>query len=394
MNVAIVSTYQPQTHYVRYLFVELNAVKDSSDVIKLYVDRIQENALVKSQNILPLWTTKFSSIKDIKRQAEKDKIDVFHLQHEFNMYGGIKGVVYFLFLLFSLRKYKKVVTFHAVIDSGRIDEKFLETFALGKFKNLKRIIKFSFKWFYKATSLFCDKFIVLSQYLKEVLIEAYQIPRDKIAVLPIGVCPLKSCDIANLRENSPWISKVDGKKFILFFGYLLKRKGLDLLMDAFSELKGAADDYRLVVAGGVLEGYEEYAQSLYQKAKDNKMEDRIIFTGFLSESEISWLYANCCFVVFPYQYSISSSLPLSMAFGVEKPVLASDVKSLKDNIKDGENGLLFLNGNKDDLKKKLNQMCFDERLMAKLRQGAAQQSQEQSWKNVAQKTKGIYQSII
>ena len=390
MRVAIITTYQPETHYSRYLFEGLNTVKGRDDNIVLYVDINTDNEKIHDKNIKLVWDSGFESINKIIFQLRRDNINLVHLQHEFNMYGGIKGVFYFLRLLFALRDYKRIVTFHAVINVKEIDDNFLTIFSLKKFKKLKFFIRLAFKWFYKISIKFSDKIIVHSLCLKNTLIKAYSVSGRKVDVVPIGISPLCKGKALDVVIESKWIGKVKNKKFILFFGYLLERKGLDVLIDAFIDVSERLKTYKLVIAGGELKGHEDYAQSLYKKVGEKNMEDKIIFTNFLSENEIKWLYDNCAFVALPYTYSISVSLPLSMAFGAGKPVLASDVESFKYEIKDGYSGLFFKNGDRQDLKNKICYLCEKDELLEKLKIGVTKEREKRSWANIGQQTLQIY----
>ena len=51
MKVAIITTYQPETHYSRYLFEGLNTVKGQDDNIILYVDTNTDNEKINDKNI-------------------------------------------------------------------------------------------------------------------------------------------------------------------------------------------------------------------------------------------------------------------------------------------------------------------------------------------------------
>lgn len=131
--------------------------------------------------------------------------------------------------------------------------------------------------------------------------------------------------------------------YILFFGRIEKYKGVDVLIDAFSKFDKATD-VKLVIAG---KGNAECEQ----KPNDNV----ILINRFIKDEEIASLYKGASFVVYPY-ISATQSGVLSLAMFFETPIIASDVPYFKQVLNDSNTGLLFKNGNADDLYLKMKDM--------------------------------------
>ncbi|MDO9464792.1 MAG: glycosyltransferase family 4 protein [bacterium] len=396
-KVAIVSTIQPETHYTRYLYKELKNINEN---IYLLIDDIPENDEFvegqKDKNIIKLWKANLSLPFAINRFVKLNNISIVHLQHEFNMYGGIKGIPIFLFTMIFLKIVRKniVVTTHAVVDYRTIDNDFLETFVLDKFKRIKDIAKIAFYLFYKVVGLIADKVIVHSNFTKQIYIDSYKIKESKCFVIPIGVNNLSSV-IANdkgLDSKTEWSEEIKGKNIILYFGYILKRKGLELLIQAISSLKNDIPDNVVVLAGGMLENQKGYVDYLKKMITEKGLTKEIIFTGFLSKKEIDFLYNKCDFVVLPYTYSISSSLPLSLAFEAGKPVIASDIGTLRDEIIDNVNGLFFKNGDLKELCDKIYLLSTNNNLLRRLQNGAKREFGIRSWAKIAKLTNEVIYS--
>jgi len=393
-KVAIVSTIQPETHYTRYLWRELRKINKN---IYLLIDDTPENdsfiQTQKDKNIIKLWKTNLSLPFVISKFVKLNNISTIHLQHEFNMYGGAGGILIFLFMVLFLRIKGKnvVVTVHAVVDYRMIDDSFLETFALGKFKSIKSIVKIMFYIFYKILGLLSNKIIIHSNFTKRIYVDVYKIGESKCFVIPIGVNNSNSI-IINEKELDPrleWVGKIKDKNVILYFGYILKRKGLELLIEAFSKLKDNIHSSVLVIAGGVLENQKEYAAFLKRRVIERKLTKEVIFTGFLSKREIDFLYNKCNFVVLPYTHSISSSLPLSLAFEVGKPVIASDIGTLRDEIIDNVNGLFFERGNLEELSDKMYLLSTNNSLLERLQEGAKREFSIRPWAKIAKLTNDL-----
>jgi glycosyltransferase involved in cell wall biosynthesis len=396
-KVAIVSTIQPETHYTRYLYRELKNINKN---IYLLIDDIPENdrfiEAQKDENIIKLWKANLSLPFTINKFIKLNDISIIHLQHEFNMYGGVKGIPIFLFTMIFLKIKRKniVVTIHAVVDHRTIDNKFLEDFALARFRSIKGIVKIMFYIFYRMLGLVADKIIVHSNFTKKIYIDTYKVKKSKCFVMPIGISNSSHIiiDGKELDSKPEWIENIKGKNIILYFGYILKRKGLGLLIEAISRLKNDIPNSVLVLAGGMLEYQKEYVGNLKKTVTNKGLTKEIIFTGFLSKKEIAFLYNKCDFVVLPYTHSISSSLPLSLAFEAGKPVIASDIGTLRDEIIDNVNGLFFEKGNLKELSDKIYLLSTNYSLLKQLQEGAKHEFSIRSWAKVAQLTNDVIYS--
>ena len=97
-----------------------------------------------------------------------------------------------------------------------------------------------------------------------------------------------------------------------------------------------------MIAGGGQIGFE-------RQANDNQV---IFLNRYIKDSEIAYLYQHAACVVYPY-ISATQSGVLSLAFYYQVSVLASDVPFFKGIIGKSETGLLFENGNVEDLQQQL-----------------------------------------
>lgn len=132
------------------------------------------------------------------------------------------------------------------------------------------------------------------------------------------------------------------KPYILFFGRIEEYKGIHLLYKAFVDCKDLSEKYALVIAGSGQLGFE--------RVQDEK--NVVFLNRYIKDSEVAYLYQHAQCVVYPY-ISATQSGVLSLAFYYQTPTLASDVPFFKSIIDVSQGGLLFKNGDKDDLKRKL-----------------------------------------
>jgi glycosyltransferase involved in cell wall biosynthesis len=130
---------------------------------------------------------------------------------------------------------------------------------------------------------------------------------------------------------------------ILYFGRLSKEKGVDDLVSAM----GKFPSLRLVIAGDGphREELERQAQSLGL--------GNILFTGHRSPGELAGLISQCQFTVFPSRAYETFGKSILESFSGGRAVVASDLGSRRELVRDGENGLLYEPGNVQELAAKI-----------------------------------------
>ncbi|MCK9372281.1 MAG: glycosyltransferase family 4 protein [Sulfuricurvum sp.] len=140
----------------------------------------------------------------------------------------------------------------------------------------------------------------------------------------------------------------EDQKYILFFGQIKKVKGLDILLEAMSNV---SNDIKLIIAGKPLQDDMNFYNEIIKK---HHLEDRVIqMIRFIEDEERENLFLSADVNVLPYRIIYQSAvLLMAMSHGVA--VIASDLPANKEVITDQENGLLFVNENPKDLADKIN----------------------------------------
>ena len=131
----------------------------------------------------------------------------------------------------------------------------------------------------------------------------------------------------NLWAQPDSTPRGDGPFVVLFFGRLLRYKGLEYLLSAFERLD--PEKFQLVIAGeGDLSEYRLEAPNI-----------RTI-NRFISDDEMVTLFQAAHAVALPY-VSASQSGVVFMAFAFGKPVIATRVGGIGDVVVDDFNGFLI-----------------------------------------------------
>ncbi len=133
-------------------------------------------------------------------------------------------------------------------------------------------------------------------------------------------------------------------KIILFFGFIRKYKGLDILLQAMKILNRPAPtndklqtiNYKLLIAGEFYEDRKQYDELIEQL---NIKSNLILRTDFIPDSEVKYYLSAADFVIQPYRNATQSGVtPLSYHF--EKPMLVTNVGGLPQLVPDGKAGLV------------------------------------------------------
>ena len=128
---------------------------------------------------------------------------------------------------------------------------------------------------------------------------------------------------------------------ILFFGFIRKYKGLDILLDAMKILKAQITNSKfqipkLLIAGEFYEDEKPYLQQI----KDNAIEDVVILkTNFIPDSEVKYYLCAADCVVQPYRNATQSGVT-PLAYHFEKPMIVTNVGGLPSLVPNEKAGLV------------------------------------------------------
>lgn len=145
----------------------------------------------------------------------------------------------------------------------------------------KQMFKHLFDFFFgdrilkNATKLIALNESEVSQY------EDMGIKRDNVEIVANGI---KTDEFQNIPPKGTFRKKFsinDFDSIILYVGRIHKNKGLDLLVDSFSDLLNEKPDSKLVFVGPD-NGFSEELGQLVEKLK---ITDKVLFAGFVSKEE-------------------------------------------------------------------------------------------------------------
>ncbi len=136
---------------------------------------------------------------------------------------------------------------------------------------------------------------------------------------------------------------VQPKRYVLFLGRLVHRKGADLLLRAFAAA-GLAPDCAVVVAG---DGPEE--KPLRMLAATLGIGANAYFPGRVGGTLKNWLLQNALTTVMPSRISEGFPLVVMESYAAGRPVVGTEVPGLRDLIVPGRTGLVVPEDSVDSL---------------------------------------------
>ena len=193
-------------------------------------------------------------------------------------------------------------------------------------------------------------------------IDTFGYPASRISVIRRGI-PIKEVrdrEILETYRRELGIREKD--KVAVHIGNFSPEKNHDFLLDIFAEIKEEDSSVKLFCVGtGFL------FKDVEQKIKDRGLEKTVFLLGFRRDiSEI--LAVSDCFVL----SSIVEGVPgvILEAATQRKPSVATDVGGVSEVLLDGKTGFLIKDFQKEDFKKKLLRILYDNDLKETLGKNA------------------------
>ena len=247
----------------------------------------------------------------------------------------------------------------------------------------KNYVIFKFKqWIYRGVVLWVSHkskaILTISKFVKQDIATYTHIDPNKINVTYLAA--------DKISDKPEPVSGVTPRNFIMYVGRPLPHKNLKRLIQAFAILKSTNPELQLVLAGKKDELYrrfEDYA--------NNKKIKGIVFTDFVSEGQLRWLYENTAAYIFP-SLSEGFGLPGLEAMAHGAPVVSSNATCLPEIY--GNAAHYFNPLDVNDMVSKINDVISDNKLRDKLIKNGKDQAAKYSWQRMAEQTLEVYKKVL
>jgi glycosyltransferase involved in cell wall biosynthesis len=123
-------------------------------------------------------------------------------------------------------------------------------------------------------------------------------------------------------------------RYVLYFGFIRRYKGLDLLLEAFADERLKKYPVKLIVSGEFYEDSKPY----FDIIETYNLRDRIVLkTDFVPDSEVANFFCSADLVTLPYRDATQSGVT-QIAYHFAKPMLVTNVGGLAELVPDGKSG--------------------------------------------------------
>lgn len=219
-----------------------------------------------------------------------------------------------------------------------------------------------------------------SNYMFNEITSLFQLPREKVHIVPNGV------DLSKMIPLNPEaLGKSPTTKTIFFVGRLVREKGVQVLIEAVPAVLDQFPDLKVVVAGK-----GPMLEHLRQLSRSHGVEHVIDFVGFVDNDTRNSLLHKSDVAVFPSLYEPFGIVALE-AMACRVPVLVSETGGLGEIIEHGVDGLKVPPGDPGALAREIINLLKDPEYGRRLVNTASHKlSREYSWQTIAKQTLLVY----
>jgi glycosyltransferase involved in cell wall biosynthesis len=232
--------------------------------------------------------------------------------------------------------------------------------------------------------------ICCSQYMASEVASSFNVPGDKIDVIPNGVLSDRfarwdGADLSLFRGRFalPW------EQIVFYVGRVVQEKGLHVLLEAVPRVLAEQPNAKFVIAGT---GYA--LEALRSRAWELGVGEKLLFTGYISDDDRDRLFRIAACAVFPSLYEPFGIVALeAMAAGT--PVVVSSVGGLREVVKHAETGVTVYPDNPESLAWGINHtLARPDWAVQRAKNARSVVLEEYNWNRIAEQTMEVYDRVI
>lgn len=188
-----------------------------------------------------------------------------------------------------------------------------------------------------------DVFIALSNVVENTL-KNFTNKKIYKSALPIYGCYNLDKNI-DVRKQKEILSFSKDDDVLLFFGYVRKYKGLNILIDAFPAILETNPKAKLLIVGEFYDSADKY----YQQIETLGIKDHVkVVQKFVPNEDVGKYYSIADIVILPYLTGTQSGV-LNIAYGFGKPVIVTNVGGLAEDVIDNNTGYIIEPNNASEI---------------------------------------------
>ena len=227
------------------------------------------------------------------------------------------------------------------------------------------------------------RIVTHSQSVRQEVVEHLHVAREKVVPIPAAARsifrPLPPEQTVETRER---LGVED--EFLLFVGTIEPRKNLLILLSAYREVLRATESCpQLVIVGK--RGW--LTDELFSHLRELGIEERVHFTGYLSDDDLCALYSSCRIFIYPSIYE-GFGLPPLEAMACGAPVITTSIPSIMEVSERA--ACLVVPASVDDLAQSIIRLLRDENERQRLSSNGLKRARQFSWDHTAQLMLEVY----
>ena len=245
------------------------------------------------------------------------------------------------------------------------------------------------QWTVRRTVKRAARILTGSDFSRAAILKVYgDLEEDQVVVVPNAAAPEfrpvpRETAAAAVRQRFGIAGPL-----VLSVGDLQPRKNQIGLIGAFARLVKQYPQLRHTL---LLAGKETwFAERVRQAARSSGVEDRIRFSGFVSDDDLLQLYNACDLFVFPSFYE-GFGLPALEAMACGRAVACSNTSALPEVV-DGA-AILFDPYSMDEMVRALRDLLLDDELRRRMERLGLQRAAHFSWQKTAERTLDVYRDV-
>ncbi len=206
------------------------------------------------------------------------------------------------------------------------------------------------------------------------------VPQKDVSIIHCGINrELYAHDASVLKYDHP---------SVLYLGRIKKYKSVQHLIEAFKIVKTKLPDATLAIVGD-----GDYVDELKKLTTVLKLDDSVLFTGFVSSDEKVERLRKSHVAVLP---SLKEGWGLTNieANSVGTTVVAANSPGLRDSVQDGKTGFLYEYGNIAELAEKLMMILTDDNKRKYLEKNGLEWAEKFNWDSAAKKFESLIIKIV
>jgi glycogen(starch) synthase len=232
--------------------------------------------------------------------------------------------------------------------------------------------------------------ITCSRFMYDEVREYFNVPPDKIDVVPNGVdaAPFDELNRVDLNEFRARWARPD-ERIVFNVGRVVEEKGAHLIVEAAPRVLAEMPNVKFIIAG---KGW--LVDRLRQRVWELGVQDKVNIAGFVSDADRNRLFKVADAAIFPSLYEPFGIVALE-AMAAQCPVIVSEVGGLKEVVQHDVTGVTIYPNNVESLAwGVLHTLRDPKRARARTAKAYRMVKREYNWDRIAEQTIAIYERIV